>query len=126
MCNCEEDNAMRPIPVAPFKCVVHRAMLVALATVAVIATGCTTVPTKEFQSYKDAFKEARTAGEQVLLDYGAAAALQKESEGKRAAAAPQRRIRATAFDASLKSDKASVDHVAVRMKAWDVVSRYDD
>lgn len=93
---------------------------------AIAAAGCTTVPTREFASYQDAFAQAREAGEEVLLDYGAAL---KESQVillQQPPASPQARQRLVSFDPSAANQPTSEDQVAVRMQAWDVVARYND
>jgi len=98
-----------------------------LATVLIAASGCTTVPTKEFATYKETFNQARKAGEDVLLDYGVAAAQYQERLAKGSDAKPKPKVRAEPFDpSSVAKNMASVDHIAVRMKAWDVVARYND
>jgi hypothetical protein len=92
-----------------------------------LAAGCTTLPSKQFATYKETFSEARKAGEDVLLDYGAAAAQYAEAQAKRAAAQPRPNERDDKFDAqAVVKQTVNVDHVAVRMKAWDVVARYND
>ena len=91
---------------------------------AVAAAGCTTVPTKEFASYRDAFAQARAAGEEVLLDYGAASNQAQAINAQ--LASPQPRQRVASFDASSASRPTTADAVAVRMQAWDVVARYND
>jgi hypothetical protein len=70
----------------------------------------------EFASYKDAFAQARAAGEEVQLDYGAAF---KESQVillGQAAASPQARQRLVSFDASAANQPTSADQVAVECR----------
>jgi hypothetical protein len=98
--------------------------VIASIALAVAAAGCTTVPTKEFASYKDAFAQARAAGEEVLLDYGAASNQHEAMVAE--SASPQIRQRVATFDASSASRPTAADAVAVRMQAWDVVARYND
>jgi len=45
-----------------------RGCVVALLLAALTAA-CTTIPQREFATYKDTFAKARTAGETVVLDY---------------------------------------------------------
>ena len=98
-----------------------------LASVLLVASGCTTVPTKEFATYKETFSQARKAGEDVLLDYGVAAAQYHERSAKGSDAKPKPKVRAEPFEpSSAARNTASVDHIAVRMKAWDVLARYND
>lgn len=98
-----------------------------LATVLAAASGCTTVPTKEFASYKDTFAQARKAGEDVLVDYGASVSRVDELNAKQEAAQVKPKERGALFDPlSGSKQTAAVDDVAVRMKAWDVVARYND
>ena len=102
-----------------------------IASVFVVSmlSSCATIPTKEFASYKDAFKSARDSSEQVLVDYAAA---KKEEDINKADAAvkelPRDIIRPTNFDPVqvASDDFKSVDAIEVRMKAWDVVARYND
>jgi len=92
-----------------------------------VAAGCTTVPTQEFATYKETFAKARAAGEEVVLDYGAAAVQYEEIKAKRAAAKAAPRARSKSFDQSaVDKNAASVNAVLVRMKAWEVVARYND
>lgn len=99
----------------------------AVLLAALVAGGCTTVPTTEFATYKDTFAKARAAGEEVLLDYGAAAAQADEIEAKRVAAKAGPRQRGERFDPGAPGRNGTkLDDVLVRMKAWDVVARYND
>ncbi len=103
-----------------------RASIVVLL-LAALATGCTTIPQKEFATYKDTFTKARGAGETVVLDYGVAVAQFEEIKARRAAAKPEQKRRGAPFDPGAEAKKsAPVDHVLVRMQAWDVVARYND
>ena len=98
-----------------------------LLLLAIAAAGCTTVPTREFATYKETFTKARAAGEEVLLDYGAAAAHYEDLKAAADAAKPGRKRRGEPFDpAAAGRNAAAVDRVVVRMKAWDVVARYND
>jgi hypothetical protein len=108
------DRALRAVPA-----IVPIALVVA-------AAGCTTVPTKQFASYKEAFAQARAAGEEVLLDYGVAANEYQAIRTQRTSAKPPARQRADSFDVSSASAPTSADQVTVRMQAWVVVSRYND
>lgn len=102
--------------------------VVALCLVAtIVAVGCTTIPGKEFATYKDTFAKARSAGETVVLDYGVAVSQFEEIKAKRAAAKPVQKKRGEPFNPDAVSrNLAAVDHILVRMKAWDVVARYND
>jgi hypothetical protein len=97
-----------------------------------LLSGCTAVPTKHFSAYKEAFGKARAASEQVLLDYGAATA---ETEALKAALTQEEESRLDQVNArrqaefdvnAARNNAASVDHIAVRMQAWDVVGRYNE
>jgi len=101
--------------------------LVAILILAIVASGCTTIPSREFASYKEAFRSARSAGEEVLLDYGAAARQFDDIRAQRAAAKPKPKRRAGTFDPDVLSKEGGrLDTIAVRLKAWDVVARYND
>jgi len=92
-----------------------------------LATGCTTVPTREFATYKETFAQARAAGEEVLLDYGAARAQADDVNAKLAAAKAGKKVRGGLFDPSaVGKNSGSMEDVIVRMKAWEVVARYND
>jgi len=101
--------------------------LVAPLILAIAATGCTTIPSREFASYKDAFNAARVAGEEVLLDYGAAARQFDAIKAQATAAKPKAKRRIGTFDpGAISKDGGTLNTIAVRMKAWDVVARYND
>jgi hypothetical protein len=94
---------------------------------AALTAACTTIPQREFATYRDTFTKARTAGETVVLDYGVAVAQFEEIKARRMAAKPEQRRRGAPFDPAAEAKKsAPVDHVLVRMQAWDVVARYND
>ena len=105
----------------------RRGAAAACLVAAIVAAGCTTIPGKEFASYKDTFAKARSAGETVVLDYGVAVSQFEEIKVRRAAAKPEQKRRGAPFDPATEAKKsAPVDHVLVRMQAWDVVARYND
>jgi hypothetical protein len=96
-----------------------------------VLSGCTKLPVKEFSAYKGSFNKARSAGEEVLLDYGAALAQREEMKRREAVAGssePQSaREQAQVFNpAAIGIAGQDVDVVGVRMKAWEVVARYND
>jgi hypothetical protein len=112
---------------APVAGATLRLPLFALVLLAIAAAGCTTVPTREFATYKETFAKARAAGEEVILDYGAAAAHRADLKAAEDAAKAGRKKRGEPFDAGAAGrDAAARDRVVVRMKAWDVVARYND
>lgn len=99
---------------------------VALCVLATMAA-CTTLPNKEFTGYKETFAQARSAGEQVLMDYGAAVSNYDDAVAQDEAANPSPRPRPVTFSAAQAQRQADhVDHIGVRMKAWEVVARYND
>ncbi|MBU2628355.1 MAG: hypothetical protein KKE61_07050, partial [Proteobacteria bacterium] len=90
---------------------------------------CTTLPTKEFSSYKEAFKNARTAGEQVLLDYSVALKEHQENTAERLSKEKVNRTieRPDTFDPiKSASDKVKMDDIQIRIQAWGVIERYND
>ncbi|MBP1686341.1 MAG: hypothetical protein H6Q33_2484 [Deltaproteobacteria bacterium] len=100
---------------------------IASVLLAAIATaGCTTVPSREFTTYKDSFAKARAAGETVVLDYGVAVAQFEEIKAKQAAAKPAKKMREPFDPNAAGRNQAAVDHILIRMKAWEVVARYND
>jgi hypothetical protein len=106
----------------------------ALVSVVLSMLACTSVPMREFTSYKQAFADARSAGEQVLFDYGAAVReYQQEKERlaedlseNSAPAAVENDRTATFGPAAGSADVPQLDDLTVRIGAWDVVQRYND
>lgn len=87
--------------------------------------GCATVPTQQFEAYKEAFDDVRASGEEVLLDYGVAKndykkRLEAES-GNEELDAPD----PLAFDTSAITETEPLDDVGVRMHAWNVLAQYN-
>ena len=78
------------------------------------------------------FEKARAAGEQILLDYGAAmtekqairAAIEKSGENSTEQVNARRQEEFNVIEAT--SLDASINHIAVRIKAWEVVGRYNE
>ena len=103
-------------------------LLLLVSVMVVLATsGCTTLPLTEFASYKETFVQARKAGEDVLIDYSVARKESEEINADRAASKTKFKLRTTSLDTgSIDGQIARIDHVAVRIKAWDVVARYND
>ena len=102
-------------------------ILLASAMVVLATSGCTTLPLTEFASYKETFVQARKAGEDVLIDYSVATKQYDGIKADRAASRTKFKLRSNFLDAaSTDGQIARVDHVAVRMKSWDVVARYND
>ena len=103
-------------------------LILLVSVIVVLATsGCTTLPLTEFASYKETFVQARKAGEDVLIDYSVATKEFEGIEADRAASKSKFKLRSTSLDAaSTDGQIARIDHVAVRIKAWDVVARYND
>jgi hypothetical protein len=107
-----------------------------LAFVSFVLTmfGCTSVPIREFTSYKQVFAEARAAGEQVLFDYSAAVKEYEQarklqagdSSGNRASSAIEINRLANIDPTAAAPVAAELDDVTVRIRAWDVVQRYND
>ena len=100
--------------------------------------GCTQIPVREFTSYKETFNRARMAGEEVLIDYGAALHEkdrideQKRAElladkGAEGAQEASQSISSIPFDPIVNVRSISkIDVIGVRMQAWEVVARYND
>jgi hypothetical protein len=91
---------------------------------AALLVACTSVPVKEFASYREAVDKARAAAEVVLTDYSAALA---EQRVLMAARKPEKPKRPGAFDPmTAGGDGANLDYVAVRYQAWAIVGKYND
>ncbi len=107
-----------------------------LALVAFVLTmfACTSVPIREFTSYKQIFANARAAGEQVLFDYSAAVKEYEQARklqagntsGTRTATAIENDRPANIDPITTAADAAKLDDVTVRIRAWDAVQRYND
>ena len=109
-----------------------RRILASIVCMALFA-GCTTIPKSELSQYKTAFEQTRTAGETVLLDFGAA---RKKFEQLQEEAARQKETATTGksleeeigltFDVKAISASAQkIDSVAIRLQTWEVVSSYN-
>lgn len=110
-------------------------LLFIVVVIAFTLLSCTTIPTKEFVSYKEAFNNCRTMGENVLLDYSVAVEEYKkkkalEEQEKQQAKKSKRkypealqRPRGTLKEAEINKDTIAFEQ---RMRAWDVVARYND
>jgi len=85
-------------------------------------SGCTTLPTAQFTTYKETFTQARAASEDVLIDY---AVMRKRRADLDRPSAQRKRL--SNIDDTLSGSRIDhIDHVAVRMNAWTVVARYND
>lgn len=88
------------------------------------ATGCTTLSPEKLNAYRAATAQARAAGEEILLGYPllrdevVRAAAERAATGGAPATDPR-------FDWN-GGDDASNDAVAVRVRAWEVLVRYND
>src|SRR5687768_6103177 len=95
-----------------------------------LLAGCTSLPATEFSAYRNAFDAARTAGEQVTLDYGAAVAENKLRRSQVAAStrpAPLSSNSKTTFSVAAVMESSSVSgDVAERLRAWQVVADFNE
>lgn len=112
----------------------HKIFQLAFVLPFLTVIACTSVPIREFTSYRQAFTDARAAGEQVLFDYSAAVR-EYELEKKQLAGdsaessttSGNQNDRSTNMDSSpAAANPAELADVAVRIRAWDVVQRYND
>jgi len=114
--------------------VAHQKFHAALVSVALTLLACTSVPIREFTSYRQVFSDARAAGEQVLFDYSAAVKeyelarkqLAGEPAENRASLAAENDRPSDAGSRQAEANAADLADVAVRIRAWDVVQRYND
>jgi hypothetical protein len=86
---------------------------------------CTALPTQQFSTYRDTFAKAQAAGEDVLLDYAAARTRLADIDAARQSSRSTEPQRLSKVPASATTAQA-VDHVTVRMRAWNVVARFND
>jgi len=102
-----------------------------LVLFAITSIGCTTAPVNQFATYKDTFSSARSSGEHVLIDYAATKTRKEQRDtmiaAKRAKVddAPRSPPRRT-YVAQGAGAGGGVNEVAVYMKAWEVIARYND
>lgn len=115
----------------------QRWILVILLFTTLPLFSCTTIPTKEFTTYKEAFEDTRAAGQEVLFNYAAyekeyekakeeidkaAAELQPDNANHNEIKRPN-----IAFDPVKAADSTvKVDDIEIRLKAWLVVARFND
>jgi len=112
----------------------HQKLHAALVSVALTMVACTSVPIREFTSYRQVFADARAAGEQVLFDYSAAVKeydlarkqLAGEPAESRASLTAENDLPPDAGSPPAEGNAADLADVAVRIRAWDVVQRYND
>ena len=103
-----------------------QARLLGVAAV-VLLSACTAVPTQQFSTYKETFAKAQAAGEEVLIDHAAARTKAVEFSASRRAARPMETERLTKVpQLSVSEAVKATDDVAVRMRAWNVVGRFND
>ena len=103
----------------------HLIALVLAGGVSIALSGCTTVPAKEFGGYRDAFGKARGAAEEILTDYAAARVeFQEQKKKKSKPAKPGRPAPLT--DSIDAFDNANIDHIAIRIQAWDAIAKYNE
>lgn len=103
-----------------------QARLLGFAAV-VLLSACTAVPTQQFSTYKETFAKAQAAGEEVLIDHAAARTKVVELSASRQAARPAETERLTKVpQVSVSEAVKATDDVAVRMRAWNVVGRFND
>lgn len=85
---------------------------------------CTTVPIQDYSSYRDAVNQARTAGEEILIDFAAAKSTYESfsnTDGGKEISS-----RHNEFNPSKLVAKADViDDVVVRLKAWETLVQYN-
>lgn len=105
-----------------------RASLVLAVIAMVLLPGCTTLPTREFGSYRAAFHEARVAGEKVLLDYSAALKDYERinAEKAKSEAAEKKTDRPVWSRAKVQEEALEADVIAVRLRAWSLVGAYNE
>jgi len=114
---------MQTLP-SPFHKKTRRAALFFwLAWLILQLTGCASVPEREFSDYLDLFEQVRKSSEVVLIDYAVAK--------KEALALEQERDsipynRQSSFQTNrLVVPEDSIDDVAIRFKAWEIIDAYN-
>lgn len=100
---------------------IHGLAAVAALFVALVISGCTTVPQQEFKAYTAAFDEVKDGTETLLLEFDAAEKLAAKAKASKKAASP------TAFPltVSLNMGTAPSDPVAARRTALEAVVRFN-
>lgn len=107
------------------------ACALAACCASVLLSGCPSIPQKELKAYRDAFDQARTGSQEVIMDYGAAKAEVDKRVAARAAAKakPVPAAPPPLFPASYKPAVTSAatkgDGVSERIRALEVIARYN-
>ncbi len=99
--------------------------------VAILAAGCTSIPQREFQAYRQAFAETRAQSEMVLADHAAArqvaSNLTAQARLKTNSATTGRSLSERLEIANIEASGAGApDDLDVRLKAWNVISAYNE
>ena len=105
----------------------RRAAFGAISLAFLLGAGCTSVPQKEFNSYRAAFTEVKSTTEQLLVEYDSAKRSEaKHKKGKKPVVAETVRF-PTAVSLSLSGPNTlTADPVDVRRQALKVVSDFND
>jgi len=88
--------------------------------------GCVTIPTQQFEAYKNAFDDVRASGEEVLLDYGIAKSDYKKRLDAENVNEQLDEPDPLSFDAGAVIETEPLDDVGVRMHAWNVLAKYNE
>lgn len=91
--------------------------------VTILAGACAPIPKVEFTAYREAFREARSASEILLVDYAAKSAAADQLEG----IADEDGDGDGLFDPESIAANGNVDSVIQsRIEAWNTIARYND
>ena len=96
-----------------------------------LSLGCTTIPQRQLQAYREAFTETRTQSEQVLADHAAArqiksnlaAQVRLRTNPALAHRSLSERLEIATFDAT---GAGVPNDIEVRLKAWNVIATYNE
>jgi hypothetical protein len=102
-----------------------------ITVLAVFSLGCTTIPDRQLQAYRQVFTETRSQSEQILADHAAArqmksnlaAQVRLRTNPALAHRSLSERLEIATFDATGVSVPNDIE---VRLKAWDVIATYNE
>jgi len=117
--NNDLDRVERPM-------LIHKKLLPGFLLMALFLTGCQ-FPTTHLQAYREAFVAAKATGEEVLLDYSANKSKYEriKSEFNGHDTDRHKALERLTFDPNAILEEP-LDELLVRMRAWDVLSKYQE
>ena len=96
-------------------------LILGLVIFCIVPTSCTNVPIEDFTSYKNSINEVKVANEKLLIEYSASISNTKLKN-------PVNGIspRNTNYNPENLIFVDQVDHIAVRLQAWEILLKYNN